>query len=248
MVNGEVANLGQRVVAEDRIRVDGQEVRRAKVLEAQVVLLNKADGVVCTRRDPEGRPTCFDDLPKLGAGRWINVGRLDINTTGALLLTNDGTLAHRLMHPSTGLDREYAVRVDRELRAGEMKALKEGVLIDDFVARFSDVRYYDGTGNNHWYHVVLMEGRHREVRRLFESQGVRVSRLKRVRFGPVVMPSRLRRGRWMELDKDDVLSLYRLLRLPVPRIRRPGRGKNQGKKEASVLVPYPELPEPTRRQ
>lgn len=245
-VNGEVANLGQRVIADDRIRVDGRPIHRSKVVEAQILLLNKADGVVCTRRDPEGRPTCFDDLPRLGNGRWINIGRLDINTSGVLLLTNDGTLAHRMMHPSTGLDREYAVRVDRELTHEEIKTLKQGVLIDDFVARFSDVRYFDGTGHNHWYHVVLMEGRNREVRRLFESQGVRVSRLKRVRFGPVVLPSRLRRGRWMELNKEEVLSLYKLLRLPAPRVRDPGRGRGAAArdKRPSVLVPYPELPDP----
>lgn len=247
-VNGELATLGQRVLVDDRIRLDGSLVRRGQAPEARVLLLNKADGVVCSRRDPDGRPTCFDGLPKLTTGRWINVGRLDINTTGVLLLTNDGALAHRLAHPSTGLDREYAVRVNRKLNEVELEALKDGVLIDNDVGRFSDIRYYDGSGHNHWYHVVLMEGRHREVRRLFESQGARVSRLKRVRFGPVVMPSQLKRGRWLELSVEDVVSLYRLLHLPAPRVRHPARGGRQhGKRPASmasVLVPYPDLPLP----
>lgn len=246
-VNGRRARLGDRVGNDDRIEVDGKSLRRKGELRPRVLLLNKAEGVVCTRRDPEGRPTCFDSLPKLASGRWVSIGRLDVSTTGLLLLTNDGALAHRMMHPSTGLDREYAARIDRRLDQQTEQVLRDGVLLDDGVARFSDIRFYDGTERNHWYHVTLMEGRNREVRRLFESQQIRVSRLKRVRYGPVVLPSALKRGQSLELPNEDVLQLYRLLGLPAPKLpaaRRPSHRKPT--KAKSVLIPYPELP--TRRQ
>lgn len=239
-VNGEPATLGCRVAEDDRIRVDGKMLGR-RTANARILLMNKAEGVICTRADPERRPTCFDGLPKLPGGRWISVGRLDINTSGLLLLVSDGTLANRLMHPSTGIDREYAARVDRRLNDKQLAALRQGVMLDGDVASFSDIRYYDGQDRNHWYHLTLMEGRNREVRRLFASQGAQVSRLKRVRYGPVVLPSTLRRGRWMEVGRNDVASLYRLLRLKVP-VLPPRSGRNPDAKSASVLIPYPELP------
>jgi 23S rRNA pseudouridine2605 synthase len=248
-VNGRRARLGDRVGTDDRIEVDGKPLRRQGGLRPRVVLLNKAEGVVCTRRDPDGRATCFDALPKLASGRWVSVGRLDVNTTGLLLLTNDGALAHRMMHPSTGLDREYAARLDRRLDDGTEQVLREGVLLDDGVGRFSDIRYYDGTERNHWYHVTLMEGRNREVRRLFESQQIRVSRLKRVRYGPVVLPSALKRGQWLELSDEDVVQLYRLLGLPVPKLPAPRRpAHRRPAKVRSVLIPYPELGKATRNR
>jgi 23S rRNA pseudouridine2605 synthase len=234
-VDGAVATLGTRVGPNDRINVDGRPLPRRGGNIARVLLMNKADGVVCTRRDPEGRPTCFDGLPRLAGERWVVVGRLDINSSGVLLLTNDGALAHRLMHPSTGIDREYAVRVAGRLDADMECALREGVLLDDVIARFTDIEAHGGTGYNQWYHVTLTEGRNREVRRLLESQGVRVSRLKRVRYGPVVLPSSLRRGQWMEVGPDDVAELYRLLGLPRPRLGAVSR------RTPSVLIPYPEL-------
>jgi 23S rRNA pseudouridine2605 synthase len=206
---------------------------------ARVLVMNKAEGVVCTRRDPEGRPTCFDDLPALAGERWMSVGRLDINSSGLLLLTNDGALAHRLMHPSTGIDREYAVRVAGTIDDDMQRALREGVLLDDYVGKFTDIEAAGGEGYNHWYHVTLMEGRNREVRRLLESQGVRVSRLKRVRYGPVVLPSSLRRGQWLEMSAPDVLELYRTLRMPKPKLP---RAANASRSRVSVLIPYPELP------
>ncbi len=242
-ISGQTATLGDRAKTGERIEVDGRVVRRGAEMVPRVLLLNKAEGVVCTRRDPQGRPTCFDALPRLGSGRWISIGRLDAATTGLLLITNDGELAHRMMHPSTGLDREYAVRVDRRLDAEMDKALREGVLLDDGVARFSDIRYYDGTERNHWYHVTLMEGRNREVRRLFESQGVRVSRLKRVRFGPVVLPSGLRRGRATELTNEDLKALYRALSLPAPRlVQQRRRSGSRSSRPKSALIAYPALP------
>jgi 23S rRNA pseudouridine2605 synthase len=165
----------------------------------------------------------------------VVVGRLDINSSGLLLLTNDGALAHRLMHPSTGIDREYAVRVAGKLDADMERALREGVLLDDVVARFSDIELQGGAGYNHWYRVTLMEGRNREVRRLLESQGVRVSRLKRVRYGPVVLPSSLKRGHWLEIGAADVAELYRILGLPKPKLA------NAARRGGSVLIPYPAL-------
>ena len=177
-VNGELAHLGQRVEDADRIDVDGKRVVAKTSVTPRVLILNKPAGVICTRRDPEGRTTVFDELPKLRGGRWISVGRLDIQTTGLLLLTNDGALADKLMRPATGLDREYAVRVNGKLSESQQARLRDGVTIDGEILRFSDVQYYNGKGVNHWYHVVVMEGRNREVRRLFESVGLVVSRPK----------------------------------------------------------------------
>ena len=241
-VNGETAQLGQRVSGADTIRVDGRPTGRAPQTGCRVLLMNKPAGVICTRRDPEGRRTIFDDLPGLRQGRWISVGRLDVQTSGLLLLTNDGALAHRLMHPSTGLDREYAVRVNGQLDEAQLRALKSGVIVDAERLQFSDIRYYNGSGTNHWYHVVLMEGRNREVRRLFESVGLTVSRLKRVRFGPVIMPSTVRSGRCLEMGEKDLRAFYQLLKLPLtlPPGRRTG-ARNRPETEKSVLLSYPQL-------
>ena len=199
-VNGRVATLGQRVDDRDRIEVDGRPLQRREAAAVpRVLLYNKPQGEICTRDDPEGRPTCFERLPRVPGSRWVSIGRLDFNTSGLLLFTTDGELANRLMHPSSSLDREYAVRVHGEVDDDMLQRLREGVLLEDGPARFTDVQRYGGEGANQWYHVVLMEGRNREVRRLWESQGVEVSRLKRVRFGPLVMPSTLVAGRWLEL-------------------------------------------------
>lgn len=211
LVNGEPATLGCRVDGLDQITVDGRPLRRdlgAEVLR-RVMIYNKPEGEVCTRDDPEGRPTVFDRLPRLKHGRWINVGRLDINTSGLLLFTTDGELANRLMHPSWQMDREYAVRVMGEVDEEMIERLKQGVMLEDGPARFTDVVSSGGDGINRWYHVCLVEGRNREVRRLWESQGVRVSRLKRVRFGPVFLGAELPVGRWREMKQNelDTLSL-----------------------------------------
>jgi 23S rRNA pseudouridine2605 synthase len=244
-VNGEAAHLGQRVAGNDVIRVDDRRVKGNQNEYSRVLVLNKAAGVVCSRRDPEGRRTVFEELPKLKGGRWISVGRLDIQTTGLLLLTNDGALAHRLMHPSTGLDREYAVRVDGRLDDEAMSALRDGVVIDGAMHQFSDVQYYNGSGRNHWYHVVLLEGKNREVKKLFESVGFTVSRLKRVRYGPVALPSTLLRGKVTELDADDVKTLYGLLKLPL-KIKPEARRRER--KRPSLLLPYPELESPGQKK
>ena len=245
------AHLGQRVGPQARIAVDGKPLRHrgrkgpGQSAEARVLLYNKPVGEVCTRKDPEGRRTIFENLPDLGSGRWISIGRLDIATSGLLLLTTDGTLANRMMHPSTGLDREYAVRVNGTLSDEQCEQLVAGIEDEGERLAFSDIQYYDGRGTNHWYHVVLMEGKNREIRRLFESCGLMVSRLKRVRFGPVVLPSRLARGRFETLSDPDVRALYALLKLPAPTLRGDRRRKTgaerQAEKKATVLIPYPEI-------
>lgn len=206
-VNGAVATLGQRVDLHDAIAVDGRLLKREEANEGvrRVLIYNKPDGEICTRDDPEGRPTVFDRLPRPKEGRWINIGRLDINTTGLLLFTTDGELANRLMHPSYEMDREYAVRVRGEVDDEMIERLKKGVMLEDGPARFTDIQQAPGgEGFNHWYHCVVMEGRNREVRRLWESQGLVVSRLKRVRFGPVFMTSDLPMGRWREMSQGEV--------------------------------------------
>ena len=233
-VNGATAGLGMRVASTDSIAVDGVALPRGRVVAAQVIVMNKAEGVICTRRDPDGRPTCFDTLPRLRGARWASVGRLDINSSGLLLFSNDGVLVHRLMHPSTRLDREYAVRVDGVIDAATEAALRDGVLLDDTVARFADVSHHGGSGRNHWYHVTLLEGRNREVRRLLESQGLKVSRLKRVRYGPVVLPSWLRRGEWAHMCAADVKRLYEFVGLPAPQLL--DRSQQRAR---SVLIAYP---------
>lgn len=215
-INGEKAALGDRVVASDKIYVDDRYVKMPdrSDQEYKVIVYSKPEGVVCTHSDPEGRPTVFDHLPKLDGQRWISVGRLDINTSGLLILTTDGELANRLMHPSYGVDREYAVRIHGEVDEPMIQRLKEGVLLEDGLAKFTDVQEYGGEGRNKWFHVVVMEGRNREVRRLWESQEVQVSRLKRVRYGCIFMPSRLKVGAWEELRVKDINDLRALVDLP----------------------------------
>ncbi|MBD9438903.1 23S rRNA pseudouridine(2605) synthase RluB [Pseudomonas sp. PDM04] len=206
-VNGKDATLGQRVDMHDAITIDGKVIKREEAAESvrRVIMYNKPDGEICTRVDPEGRPTVFDKLPRPKEGRWINIGRLDINTTGLLMFTTDGELANRLMHPSFEMDREYAVRVRGEVDDEMIERLKAGVVLEDGPARFTDIQQAPGgEGFNHWYHCVVMEGRNREVRRLWESQGLVVSRLKRVRFGPVFLNSDLPMGRWREMSQYEV--------------------------------------------
>ena len=206
-VNQHIAPLGTRVSSSDQIYIDGHPVGQLTIPPRQIICYHKPVGEICTRSDPEGRTTIFDRLPKPKQGRWTSVGRLDINTAGLLLLTTDGELAHRLMHPSQGIEREYAVRILGKVSDNMLKQLVEGVPLEDGVARFKHITDAGGKGANHWYHVLLEEGRHREVRRLWESQGVTVSRLIRIRFGPVYLPKGLRAGEFMKIDHETEKSL-----------------------------------------
>ena len=212
-VNGKVALIGARVIDTDRVVVDGKKMAPQKSirLDKRVLLYNKPEDEICTRKDPEGRPTVFDKLPPLKHGRWVSIGPLDINTSGLLLFTTDGELANKLTHPSSMVEREYAVRVMGEVTPAMIQSMHEGVIIDDHLCRFTDIQFYAGEGINQWYHVVLMEGRNREVRKIWESQGLKVSRLKRVRFGPIFIPSTVRRGDFQELSKNEIEKLRKIV-------------------------------------
>lgn len=207
-VNDRIATLGDRVTLQDKIFVNGKRIlQRAEVTRRRVILYNKPEGEICSRSDPEGRPTVYDHLPPLTGERWISVGRLDFNTSGLLLFTNDGELANKLMHPSSVIDREYLVRIQGEVDDEMKRHLLEGVLLDDGVARFTDIVDGAGEGKNRWFYCVVMEGRNREVRRLWESQGVKVSRLKRVRYANIFIPSHVRVGQWIELSEKEINDL-----------------------------------------
>jgi 23S rRNA pseudouridine2605 synthase len=219
-VEGKTAYLGDRVEGNELIRVDGHQIK-LKALEedfCRVLMYNKPEGEMCTRKDPEGRPTVFDRLPKLDGSRWVAVGRLDINTSGMLLFTTDGELANRLMHPSKQVEREYAVRIFGDVNEAMLQTLRHGVKLEDGTAKFQKITYRGGEGRNHWFHVVLSEGRNREVRRLWESQDVQVSRLIRVRYGDMEMKRQLPLGGWTELNLKDV-NYYRTLVDLAPEIQ-----------------------------
>jgi len=203
-VNGTLAELGARAGPDDRIEVDGKPVTRESAAAPRVLLYHKPVGELVTRSDPQGRRTVFESLPP---GRWVAVGRLDLNSSGLLLLTDSGELANRLMHPRYGLEREYAARIRGELRAAEKKQLLEGIALDGEPARFERIEAHrEGEGSNRWYRVVLKEGRNREVRRLFEALGHPVSKLVRLRYGPVELPGDLAPGRWRELKNPVILQ------------------------------------------
>ena len=208
-VNQQTAQLGDRVGVADTVQFDGRKIALATSAQqrSRVLLYNKPEGEICSRADPEGRPTVYDRLPRLKTGRWISVGRLDFNTSGLLLFTNDGELANKLMHPSSVIDREYLVRIQGAVDDAMKQRLREGVLLEDGVARFTDIVDGEGEGRNRWFYCVVMEGRNREVRRLWESQGVKVSRLKRVRYGNIFVPSHVRVGQWIELNQGEVDDL-----------------------------------------
>ncbi|MCP5419181.1 MAG: pseudouridine synthase [Gammaproteobacteria bacterium] len=207
-VDGTPAQLGGQVHGQEAIRLDGRLLKLPRVSEERRVLAYyKPVGEITSRNDPEGRPTVFERLPPLHGGRWVSVGRLDLTTQGLLLLTNDGELANRLMHPSAQIEREYAVRVLGQVSPDVLAILKDGVRLEDGLARFESIDDAGGSGVNHWYHVILREGRNREVRRLWESQGITVSRLVRVRYGPISLRRGLRPGHWDELNDEDVTSL-----------------------------------------
>lgn len=208
-VNGRLATIGDRMTHTDKVCVDGREIKlmRSKAQKSRVLLYHKPEGEMCTRNDPEGRPTIFESLPIIRNSRWICVGRLDFNTSGLLLITNDGDLAHKLMHPSSCIEREYAVRIRGDVSLDHLQKLRDGVELEDGMAHFEQISDGGGTGSNHWFHVVVKEGRNRLVRRLWESQGYTVSRLIRIRFGNVYLPTSLKRGKHIELTEDEISAL-----------------------------------------
>ncbi|MDP4300131.1 pseudouridine synthase [Leptothrix discophora] len=245
-VNGEVAHVGMRIAHGDQIKIAGRPVKvRIAPGPARILAYHKPVGEVVTHHDPEGRPTVFRGLPRLPSGKWLSVGRLDINTEGLLLFTSSGELANQLMHPRFGVEREYAVRVLGKLEEGDRAQLLEGVDVDGQRAAFKAIADGGGEGVNHWYRVIIAEGRNREVRKLFDAVGLTVSRLIRIRYGTVVLPRGLKRGVWVELGEYDVRAIRRLAHAP-----RDGAG--QGPREAQGEAPQgqqqPQQPQQPRGQ
>ncbi|MDH5649282.1 MAG: 23S rRNA pseudouridine(2605) synthase RluB [Gammaproteobacteria bacterium] len=229
-IDGKVALLGARVAPHQVIRVDGKIISQSRLAPRRRVLMYyKPEGEVCTRSDPEGRPTVFDHLPPLRNGRWVAVGRLDLNTSGLLLFTTDGELANELMHPSSRIEREYAVRVLGEVKAETLTQLRKDVMLEDGPAHFDTLEHTGGEGANQWYRAVLHEGRNREVRRLWEAVGVTVSRLTRTRFGALTLPRALRRGKWTELDESAIALLTQKTPSSPAGRKRSGKKKTAGR-------------------
>jgi len=238
-VNGVPAAVGARVSAADRVQVDGRPLRLRRGAAARVLLYHKPTGEIVSRDDPEGRPEVFDQLPRLRGAKWIAVGRLDFNTSGLLIFTTSGELANRMMHPRHRIEREYAVRVLGELNEDQMQTLRTGVPLEDGTAHLDSIVDAGGQGSNHWYNVVLSEGRNREVRRLFEALNLTVSRLMRVRFGPITLPSHLKRGQMREMDEAEIARLYETLEFQPQAV---------APKSAAARAPRGAPPRPGRRR
>lgn len=211
-VNNTTAKLGDRAGLGDMIRIDGRIIRfRMAAPLPRIIIYHKPEGEIVSRRDPQGRSSVFDKLPHVRSSKWVAIGRLDFNTSGLLIFTTDGTLANRLMHPRYQMEREYAVRIIGELTPEQITRLTGGIELEDGWAKFDQLHDEGGQGTNHWYRIILKEGRNREVRRMFEALGVTVSRLMRVRFGPINLPPRLKRGMWLELVDTEVKRLQALV-------------------------------------
>ncbi len=238
-VNGEPAHVGQRIGPNDKVKVNGRLINRPKANKLpRVVLYHKPAGEIVSHSDPQGRANVFTRLPKIRGGKWLSVGRLDLNTEGLLILTNSGDIANRLSHPRYGAEREYAVRVLGEFTAEHQQQLLNGIDLADGSATFNTIEYIGGEGSNRWYRVTLSEGRNREVRRMFEAVGLTVSRLIRTRFGDVMLPNNLRRGRWEELDRNLVGAL--MVRLGLIKVSNQDSDElyeRQPKSHASALPP-----------
>ena len=223
-VDGQVATLGDRIDGSERLKIDGKIVRlRSGPVHHSHLIYHKPVGEICTRSDPEDRPTVFASLPRPAQGRWVLVGRLDINSCGLVLLSTDGELANALMHPRLEIEREYAVRVLGEPKAADLDRLRDGVLLDDGPARFEKLELNGGSGANQWYRVSLREGRKREVRRLWNAIGIKVSRLIRTRFGPIELEKSLERGRSRLLNDNEIEMLYRAVGMRAPKQAVSGR-------------------------
>ncbi|CRL58846.1 MULTISPECIES: 23S rRNA pseudouridine(2605) synthase RluB [Proteus] len=238
-IDGTKAKLGDRidVTSTAKIRLDGRilNIREAQKDVCRVLAYYKPEGELCTRSDPQGRPTVFQRLPRLNSARWIAVGRLDVNTSGLLLFTTDGELANRLMHPSREVEREYAVRVFGEIDDAKIRQLTRGVQLEDGPASFRSVSYRGGEGINQWYNVSLTEGRNREVRRMWEAVGVQVSRLIRVRYGDIDLPKGLPRGGWVELGLAQINYLRQLVELNDETVTKVAVEKDQRRIKANQI-------------
>ncbi|MDH3220338.1 MAG: pseudouridine synthase [Gammaproteobacteria bacterium] len=229
-VNGKPAKPGDQIDGREKIAIDGKLIRLQRhAARPKILMYHKPLGEVCTRADPEGRADVFANLPPLQQGRWVGIGRLDINTSGLLLFTNDGELANRLMHPSYEVEREYAVRVHGAVTPEMLQRLRDGIELDDGPAHFDDIIDSGGSGSNHWYHVVLKEGRNREVRRLWEAVGVEVSRLVRVRYDQFNLPKWLKPGKYRILDEQVVNRVYQRLGLAADRQADKPAGRRRGR-------------------
>jgi 23S rRNA pseudouridine2605 synthase len=233
-VNGAVASLGMRVTEGDQVKVDGRVVRLHLDAEPElprILLYHKQEGEIVSRDDPDGRATVFDVLPRLRGRKWIAIGRLDFNTSGLLIFTTSGELANRLMHPRFAVEREYAVRIQGEMTPEQMRQMTtQGIELDDGVVRFEMLGDEGGEGYNHWYRLVLKEGRNRVVRRTFEALGFPVSRLMRVRFGMINLPPRIKRGMMAELGETEVRAILQWAELPAGRARQVVDDKSRRKK------------------
>ncbi|HSH54172.1 MAG TPA: pseudouridine synthase [Methylotenera sp.] len=237
-VNGKVATVGAAVTQYDVVRVDSRPLRLQFEAELpQVLIYHKPEGEIVSQDDPEGRASVFDKLPKVKHGKWIAIGRLDMNTSGLLIFTTSGELANHFMHPRYEVEREYAVRIFGELTEGQMTQLTEGIELDDGPANFDSITAQGGEGANHWYQVILREGRNREVRRLFEAFQLPVSRLMRVRFGPVNLPPRVKRGQMLKLDQKTVVGLLEWAGLPVPNTPLKQLSPREKDKASTVFMP-----------
>lgn len=219
-LNNSVAKIGDRVSINDSIFLDNKKVRSRELVETHIIVYNKPEGLVSTTKDTRGRPLVFDNLPPLKRGKWISVGRLDINTSGLMLFTSNGELANRLMHPKYSIDRKYLVRVYGKVEKKNIEALKKGILIGDAYSRFKNIEYKnevlkDQVRLNNWFQVTLGSGKNREVRSLWESQGFEVSRLKRISYGPVILPSFVRPGNYTYLSEKEVAQLANLVNLNI---------------------------------
>ncbi|GIR41594.1 MAG: hypothetical protein CM15mP51_23740 [Porticoccaceae bacterium] len=219
-LNNSVAKIGDRVSINDSIFLDNKKVRSRELVETHIIVYNKPEGLVSTTKDTRGRPLVFDNLPPLKRGKWISVGRLDINTSGLMLFTTNGELANRLMHPKYSIDRKYLVRVYGKVEKKNIEALKKGILIGDEYSRFKNIEYKnevlkDQVRLNNWFQVTLGSGKNREVRSLWESQGFEVSRLKRISYGPVILPSFVRPGNYSYLSEKEVAQLANLVNLNI---------------------------------
>ena len=219
-LNNSVAKIGDRVSINDSIFLDNKKVRSRELVETHIIVYNKPEGLVSTTKDTRGRPLVFDNLPPLKRGKWISVGRLDINTSGLMLFTTNGELANRLMHPRYSIDRKYLVRVYGKVEKKNIEALKKGILIGDEYSRFKNIEYKnevlkDQVRLNNWFQVTLGSGKNREVRSLWESQGFEVSRLKRISYGPVILPSFVRPGNYTYLSEKEVAQLANLVNLNI---------------------------------